>query len=98
MVLKQSLIQVLTMPRLLLPFKKAMKNEAVSTAERDDWQSYMMMGLGRMYSDHNVVMQLHYNAIRNTNEKYFQKLVQIPALMQWMHMTVSMVFRDCCPD
>ncbi len=56
-----------------IAFKKALNNEAVSTAERDDWQSYMMMGLGRMYSDHNVVMQIHYNAIRNTNEKYFQK-------------------------
>lgn len=56
-----------------IAFKKAMNNEAVSNAERDDWQSYLLMGLGRMYSTHNVVMQIHYNAIRNTNEKYFKK-------------------------
>jgi glucuronate isomerase len=59
--------------RASVAFEKAMKGEAVSDAERDDWQSYLMMGLGRMYAANDVVMQIHYNAIRNTNEKYFRK-------------------------
>lgn len=57
-----------------LAFKKAMNHETISTAECDDWQSYMMIGLGKMYASHDVVMQLHYNALRNANEKYFQTL------------------------
>lgn len=56
-----------------IAFKKAMAGEAVSEEERRDWQSYLMVGLGRMYYDNGVAMQLHYNAIRNTNQKYFEK-------------------------
>ncbi|MBQ9328087.1 MAG: glucuronate isomerase [Solobacterium sp.] len=53
-------------------FQKAMNGEPVSEAERRDWQSYLMEGLGRMYHDSDVAMQLHYNAIRNTNQKLFE--------------------------
>lgn len=54
-------------------FEKAMKGEAVSEEERRDWQSYLMAGLGKMYAAKDVAMQLHYNAIRNTNRKMFEK-------------------------
>lgn len=57
-----------------IAFAKAMKGEEVSQAERDDWQSYLMMRLAELYAKYDIVMQIHYNAIRNTNEKYYRML------------------------
>ena len=55
-------------------FRKAMAGEAISEADRDDWQSWLLYQLACMYDARNVAMQLHYNALRNTNEKYFHLL------------------------
>ncbi len=55
-------------------FAKAMRGEAVTDRERDDYQTYMLYELGRMYAEKDVVMQIHYGAIRNTNEKMFRDL------------------------
>ncbi len=55
-------------------FRRAMAGEAISDQDRDDWQSWLLYQLACMYSARDVVMQLHYNALRNTNEKYFHML------------------------
>lgn len=55
-------------------FNKAMNNETVSDNEKEDWWSYLLTGLGEMYHDKNVVMQYHYNCIRNNNKKMFEVL------------------------
>lgn len=55
-------------------FAKAMKGEAISDAEREDWQSWLMLELGKMYAAKDVVMQIHYNALRNENTKMFKTL------------------------
>lgn len=57
-----------------IAFTKAMADEPVSPEEKNDWESYLMLGLGRLYHKYGIVMQIHYNAIRNTNEKYYRML------------------------
>lgn len=55
-------------------YQKVMSGDAVTDAEREDWQSWLMEELGRMYAAKDVVMQLHYNALRNQNTKMFKAL------------------------
>jgi len=55
-------------------YQKAMKGEAVTTEEAEQYQTYLLLCMGRAYSRLGIVMQIHYSCLRNTNEKMFQKL------------------------
>ena len=55
-------------------FARAMAGETVSQEEADAYKTAILVHLGREYHDRDVVMQLHYGAIRNTNQRMFEKL------------------------
>lgn len=55
-------------------FKKAMSGEAVSALEANEYKTAVLLHLGREYAKRGIVMQLHYNAQRNTNSKLFEQL------------------------
>ena len=55
-------------------YRKAMKGETVSQAEAEQYQTYLLLCLGKAYSRLGIVMQIHYSCLRNTNEKMFKKL------------------------
>ncbi|WP_211746131.1 glucuronate isomerase [Paenibacillus sp. Marseille-Q4541] len=50
-------------------FNKRLQNQPISDAEIDNYRSYLLKELGKMYADKQWVMQLHMGAIRNTNTK-----------------------------
>lgn len=52
----------------------ALKGEAVTQAEADAYKTDILLHLGREYAKRDVVMQIHYGAIRNTNSKKFALL------------------------
>ncbi|MDD3428406.1 MAG: glucuronate isomerase [Oscillospiraceae bacterium] len=54
--------------------KKALAGEAVSFEESEMYKTAILVHLGRQYKKNNIVMQLHYGAIRNTNTLMFNKL------------------------
>ena len=56
-----------------IPFTKVMNDEAITNKEMEDWQSYLLTNLGKMYAKRNIVMQYHYNAMRNTNQRMFEE-------------------------
>ncbi|MBE6608794.1 MAG: glucuronate isomerase [Ruminococcaceae bacterium] len=55
-------------------FAKALAGEKVTQLEADKYKTAILIHLGREYSRHNIVMQLHYGAQRNTNTAKFNKL------------------------
>ena len=55
-------------------FKKAMAGEALTKEEGDEYTTYVLLALGRLYKKYNVAMQLHYSCLRNVNEKMYRKL------------------------
>lgn len=55
-------------------FKKAMAGEALTLAEGEEYQTYLLCALGKLYHKYNVVMQLHYSCLRNVNDPMYQKL------------------------
>lgn len=54
-------------------FKKAMKGEAVSPAEAEQYRTYLMIKLGCMYAELGWTQQYHMNAQRNNNTPIFNK-------------------------
>lgn len=55
-------------------FNTVINGGTVSQEDADKYKTAIMLYLGKEYSKHNVVMQLHYGAQRNTNSKMFEKL------------------------
>jgi glucuronate isomerase len=55
-------------------FVKALKGEAVSPQEEQQYKTYTLVFLGRLYSERGWVMQYHMNASRNNNTRMFEKL------------------------
>ncbi len=55
-------------------FQKAMAGEKVTLAEQESYQLWLIIQLGKMYYKNDIVMQIHYNALRNANTKVFNKL------------------------
>ena len=55
-------------------FKKAMAGEPLTQEEGDEYTTYVLLALGRLYKKYNVAMQLHYSCLRNVNEKMYRKL------------------------
>ncbi|MEG0763449.1 MAG: glucuronate isomerase [Oscillospiraceae bacterium] len=55
-------------------YNKAIRGEDISLAEAEMYKTYIMVFLGRQYHKHDIVMQLHYGAIRNANAEMFKRL------------------------
>lgn len=53
---------------------RVLKGEKISQAEADSYKTEILLHLGKEYSRLNVVMQIHYGALRNVNSKMFEKL------------------------
>lgn len=55
-------------------FRKGMKGEALTNAEVEQYKYAILLFVARGYAKRGWVMQLHYGAIRNTNDKMFHLL------------------------
>ncbi len=55
-------------------FDKAKSGQAVSKKEEQQYKTFTLLFLGRLYRSLGWVMQLHVGAIRNNNERMFSKL------------------------
>ena len=55
-------------------FKKAMAGEPLTKLECDQYITYLLISMGRLYKKYNVVMQIHYSCLRNVNQRMFKKL------------------------
>ena len=53
---------------------RVLKGGTVTQAEADAYKTAILLHLGKEYAMRNVVMQIHYGAIRNTNTKKFELL------------------------
>ena len=53
---------------------RALKGVTVTQAEADAYKTDILLHLGKEYAKRDVVMQIHYGAIRNTNTKKFELL------------------------
>ncbi|MBQ9459452.1 MAG: glucuronate isomerase [Oscillospiraceae bacterium] len=55
-------------------FAKAMRGEAIGTEEAEQYQTAVLLHLGRAYHRLNIAMQFHYSCYRNANERLFASL------------------------
>lgn len=55
-------------------FKKAMAGEPLTKLEGDQYTTFVLLALGRLYHKYDVAMQLHYSCLRNVNAKTYRKL------------------------
>lgn len=55
-------------------FAKAMNGEAVSLEEENQYKTFTLLFLGRLYAERGWAMQYHMNAARNNNTPMFRKL------------------------
>ena len=55
-------------------FQRAMAGGEVSTCDAAKYITAMLMFLGREYAERGWVMQIHYSALRNPNERMFKQL------------------------
>ena len=55
-------------------FQKALAGEAVTVAETEGYQTYLLLHCGREYARHGWAMQIHFSCFRNPNSKMFATL------------------------
>ncbi|WP_092925136.1 glucuronate isomerase [Romboutsia hominis] len=55
-------------------FVKVLSGEAISDKEAYKYITFTLISLGKMYSEKNLVMQLHIGALRNNNTRMFNKV------------------------
>ena len=55
-------------------FKKVMAGGEVTLEEAEQYQTYILLHLGREYHRLDIAMQLHYSCLRNNNERMYRKL------------------------
>ena len=55
-------------------FQKALNQEDISTTEKEQYLTRILVDLSEMYSDYGWVMQVHYGALRNNNQYWYDKL------------------------
>lgn len=55
-------------------FQKALKQEIITGAEKEQYLTRLLVDLGEMYADRGWVMQVHFGALRNNNEYWYEKL------------------------
>ncbi len=54
--------------------KRALNGEQITQDDADAYKTDILLHLGKEYAKRNIVMQIHYGAIRNTNTKMFNRL------------------------
>lgn len=55
-------------------YAKALKGEKLTIEEAEQYQTAILLCLGRAYHRLNIAMQLHYSCYRNANERMFETL------------------------
>ena len=55
-------------------YAKAMAGQAITVEEAEQYQTAILLCLGRAYHRLNIAMQLHYSCHRNANERMYAKL------------------------
>ena len=55
-------------------YAKVMRSEEITVEEAEQYQTAILMCLGRAYHRLNIAMQLHYSCYRNANERLYAKL------------------------
>lgn len=55
-------------------YAKAMAGQAITVEEAEQYQTAVLLCLGRAYHRLNIAMQLHYSCHRNANERMYAKL------------------------
>lgn len=55
-------------------FDKLINGEKLSSFERTILKSYTLRYLGKLYSENNIVMQLHIGAVRENNSKFVKEI------------------------
>lgn len=55
-------------------FQKAINQDDISKLEKEKYLTRILVDLSEMYSDYGWVMQIHYGALRNNNEYWYDKL------------------------
>lgn len=55
-------------------FQKALKQEAISKDEKEKYLTRILIDLGEMYADRGWAMQIHFGALRNNNEYWYDRL------------------------
>lgn len=55
-------------------FQKALRGEALTKAEIEEYQTYLLLHCAREYAKYNWAMQIHFSCTRNPNSKMFAKL------------------------
>ncbi len=55
-------------------YQKAMRGECVSLEEAEQYQTAVLLLLGRAYHRLGIAMQIHYSCLRNTNARMFRAL------------------------
>ena len=53
-------------------YQKALRGEALTTAEVEGYQTVILLHLGKAYQRLNIAMQLHYSCLRNNNNRIFK--------------------------
>ena len=53
---------------------KALNSEEISKEESVKYSNALLIALGKLYADRNMVMQLHIGALRNNNTRMFNKI------------------------
>lgn len=53
-------------------FAKAMKGEALTSTEIDQYQTYILMALARKYHKEGIVMEIHYACTRDNNKRTYR--------------------------
>lgn len=57
-----------------LIFKKALNKEVLQEEEKEKYLTKLLIDLAKEYKKYDWAMQIHFGAIRNNNEKYFENL------------------------
>ncbi|MCR5090855.1 MAG: glucuronate isomerase [Oscillospiraceae bacterium] len=55
-------------------YRKAMAGECITREEAESYQTALLLCLGRAYHRLNIVMQLHYSCLRNSNARMYRLL------------------------
>lgn len=55
-------------------FQKALKQEAVSKEEKEKYLTRILIDLGALYAERGWAMQIHFGALRNNNDYWYDRL------------------------
>ena len=72
--LEKVIFELATKEEVYEIFTKVLNNEDISKEESNKYMTYTLISLGKMYSERNMVMQLHIGALRNNNTRMFNRV------------------------